>query len=139
MNSMTGFGRAAVAVGSRRFVVEVRSVNNRGVDVKVRGREVDAACEIEIIRAVRAAIERGAVSISVREDSGAAGALNLERLRALHESLEMVGAELGLDEPVGLRTVAAFLGEAAAGDAAPGIAWDALRPAMTEALSGLTT
>ena len=31
----------------------------------MRGRELDAACEIEIIRALRAAVERGALSLSV--------------------------------------------------------------------------
>jgi len=136
MNSMTGFGRAAVAVGSRRFVVEVRSVNNRGVDVKVRGREVDAACEIEIIRAVRAAVERGAVSISLREDGVAGGALNADRVRALHGALEAVRQELGLAAPVELATVAAFLGEAGT-ETGPGITWEDLRPAVSEALAGL--
>jgi uncharacterized protein (TIGR00255 family) len=138
MNSMTGFGRAAVAVGSRRFVVEVRSVNNRGIDVKVRGRELDAACEIEIIRAVRAAVERGAVSVSVREDEAAAGALNTERVRSLHQALEVVRQELGLAAPVELGTVAAFLGESGT-DAGAGITWDELRPAVSEALAGLAS
>jgi len=136
MNSMTGFGRAAVAVGSRRFVVEIRSVNNRGVDVKVRGREVDAACEIELIRAVRAAVERGAVSVSIREDGAAVGALNAERVLAVHAALENVRTVLNLSGPVDLATVAAFLGEAGA-EAGPGITWEALRPAVSEALAGL--
>jgi uncharacterized protein (TIGR00255 family) len=136
MNSMTGFGRAAVAVGSRRFVVEVRSVNNRGVDVKVRGRDMDAACEIELIRAVRAAVERGAVSVSLREDSAAAGALNPERVRALHGALESLRQELGVAAPIDLGTVAAFLGETGT-EAGPGLTWEELRPAVTEALAGL--
>jgi uncharacterized protein (TIGR00255 family) len=136
MNSMTGFGRAAVAVGSRRFVVEIRSVNHRGVDVKVRGREVDAACEIEIIRAVRAAVERGAVGVSIREDAGAGAALNAERVRAVHTSLESLRQELGLAGAVDLATIAAFLGEPA-GEGGPGVSWEALRPAVTEALAGL--
>jgi uncharacterized protein (TIGR00255 family) len=138
MNSMTGFGRAAVAVGSRRFVVEIRSVNNRGVDVKVRGRELDAACEIEIIRAVRTAVERGAVAISVREDGGAGAGFNADRVRSLHEALEAVRQELGLSGPVDLQTVATFLGETASTEAGPGVTWEALRPAVTEALAGLS-
>jgi uncharacterized protein (TIGR00255 family) len=136
MNSMTGFGRAAVAVGSRRFVVEVRSVNNRGVDVKVRGRELDAPCEIEIIRAVRATVERGAVSLSVREDGAAGATLYAERIRAVHGSLELVRQELGLPGAVDLATVAAFLGEAAA-EAGPALTWEAVQPAVNEALAGL--
>jgi uncharacterized protein (TIGR00255 family) len=137
MNSMTGFGRASVAIGSRRFVVEIRSVNNRGVDVKVRGREVEAACEIEIVRAVRAAVERGAVAVSVREEGGASAVLNAERVRALHASLEEIRQELGLPDVVDLQTVGAFL-DAATGDAGLGPTWETLRPAVVEALAGLS-
>lgn len=136
MNSMTGFGRAAAAVGSRRFVVEVRSVNHRGVDVKVRGREVDAACELEILRAVRAAVERGSVAVSIREEGGAGTALDTERVRALHASLELVRQELGLPGAVDLGTVAAFA--AHLGEGGAGVTWEALRPAVTEALAGLS-
>jgi uncharacterized protein (TIGR00255 family) len=136
MNSMTGFGRASVAIASRRFVVEIRSVNNRGVDVKVRGREVDAACEIEIIRAVRAAVERGAIAVSVREEGGPTAVLNVERVRAVHASLEALRQELALPGAVDLQTVGAFL-DAGAADAGPGPTWDTLRPAVVEALAGL--
>jgi uncharacterized protein (TIGR00255 family) len=137
MNSMTGFGRAAVAVGSRRFVVEIRSVNHRGVDVKVRGKEVDAACEIEIIRCVRAAIERGALTIGIREEGAGAAAFNAERVRAVHAALQGLQAELSLAGPVDLHTVAAFLGEGTASEGGPGVTWEALRPAVTEAVAGL--
>src|SRR5438045_7693186 len=107
MNSMTGFGRAAVAAGNRRLVVEIRSVNHRGVDVKVRGRELDAACEIELVRTVRAAVERGSVGVSVREEGGGAGAVNAERVRTVHAALEELRLELGLSAPADLQTVAA--------------------------------
>jgi uncharacterized protein (TIGR00255 family) len=137
MNSMTGFGRAAVTAGSRRFAVEIRSVNNRGIDVKVRGREVDASCEIEIIRAVRAAVERGAVGVSVREEGGAAMALNADRVRAVHASLESLRQELAVPGVVDLHTVAAFLGDGTAGEGGSSPGWEVLRPAVGEALSGL--
>ena len=58
---MTGFGRASVDVdaGRGRLRVEIRSVNHRGLDLKVRAAQPDALCEAEIGRAVRAAVERG--------------------------------------------------------------------------------
>lgn len=134
---MTGFGRAAVAVGSRRFVVEIRAVNHRGVDVKVRGRELDAACETELVRAVRAAVERGAVAVSVREEGSAAGEVDAERVRAVHRALEGLRQELRLDGAVDLRTIAAFLSFAGEGGADEGVSWETLRPAVAEALKGL--
>jgi len=53
---MTGFGRATVDAGAGRgrLRVEIRSVNHRGLDLKVRATQPDAYCEAEIGRAVRA-------------------------------------------------------------------------------------
>ena len=59
---MTGFGRASTEAGERRLRVEIRSVNHRGLDLKIRGAETDAFLGAEIGRAVRAAVERGAVT-----------------------------------------------------------------------------
>ena len=65
---MTGFGRASVEAGERRLRVEIRSVNHRGLDLKIRGAEADAYCGAEIGRAVRAAVERGAITVHVRDE-----------------------------------------------------------------------
>ena len=50
---MTGFGRASVEAADRRLRVEIRSVNHRGLDIKVRGSELDAYCDVEVARAIR--------------------------------------------------------------------------------------
>ena len=59
--SMTGFGRASVALGARTVSLEVRSLNHRGLDVKVRTHDLRLAPEIEIemLRMVRTRITRG--------------------------------------------------------------------------------
>jgi uncharacterized protein (TIGR00255 family) len=139
MNSMTGFGRAAVTVGAHRLVVEVRSVNHRGIDVKLRARDLDGGCEIEVIRAVRAAIERGSVVVSVRDESGLRRTVDADRIRAAHAALESLRQELGLGGVVDLATVAAFLAEADAAGAepTPAVSWEALSPALAEALAAL--
>jgi uncharacterized protein (TIGR00255 family) len=141
MNSMTGFGRATATAGIHRLVVEVRSVNHRGIDVKVRARDLDGSCEIEVIRAVRAALERGAVMVSVRDEGALRRTVDADRIRATHASLETLRDELGLPGIVDLPTVAAFLGQAdaAAADAAPTVAWETLRPALSEALLALAS
>lgn len=135
---MTGFGRASVEAGERRLRVEIRSVNHRGLDLKIRGTESDAYCGAEIGRAVRAAVERGAVTVHVRDES-AAGAAGVDegRVRATHGVLERLRQELDIDEPVGLATIAAFM-TAATGGALEGEAlWEALRPALDGALAEL--
>jgi uncharacterized protein (TIGR00255 family) len=137
--SMTGFGRAVVREGDRRLVVEARSLNHRGIDVKVRARELDAPppIETEIVRVVRSTVARGSVVISIRDESRSDGpALDAARVRAAHAALESLRADLGLPGPVDLGTVAAFLsGPAmAAGVGAGELTWDVLRPGVEEAL-----
>jgi len=135
---MTGFGRASVEAGERRLRVEIRSVNHRGLDLKIRGTESDAFCGAEISRVVRAAVERGAVTVHVREETaGGAAGIDEARVRAAYHVLEQLRQELEIDEPVGLSTVAAFM-TVGAGSALEGEAlWEALRPAMEAAVAEL--
>lgn len=134
---MTGFGRASVEAGERRLRVEIRSVNHRGLDFKIRG-EVDGSCSVEIGRAVRAAVERGAVTVHVRDES-AAGAAGVDeaRVRSTHAVLERLRQELEIDEPVGLSTVAAFMTVGAGGELEGEALWEAVRPAVEAALAEL--
>jgi uncharacterized protein (TIGR00255 family) len=134
--SMTGFGRGVAGLGDGRFVVEVRSVNHRGLDVKVRGR-VSPSSELEIMRAVRGAVARGSIVVSVEEERPGDGlGLVLDRARTLHRALDGLRGELGLDGRVDLATVAAFLrlGDEPAASVTP---WESLRPAVEQALVAL--
>jgi len=138
MRSMTGFGRSSAAVGDRRLTVEIRSVNHRGLDVKVRGAEVDAFCDTEIARAVRAAVERGAITVQIREESaGNNASVDEGRVRAMFTSLERLRRELGIAEPVTLATVGAFMGENAVLGLSGEALWEALREPVAIALREL--
>ena len=103
---MTGFGRASVEAADRRLRVEIRSVNHRGLDIKVRGSELDAYCEVEVARTIRASVERGAVTVHVRDESSAAAAgVDEARVRGVYQVLERLRQELEIDQPVDLATV----------------------------------
>jgi uncharacterized protein (TIGR00255 family) len=65
MRSMTGYGRGVVEQGDARATVDVRAVNHRFLDLKLRGAPIPAAIEDAIASRVRGAIERGAVAVSV--------------------------------------------------------------------------
>jgi uncharacterized protein (TIGR00255 family) len=135
---MTGFGRGSVDAGERRLRVEIRSVNHRGLDLKIRSGESDAFCDTEIARAVRAAVERGAVTVLIRDESAAAAAgIDEARVRDLYGVLERLRKELAIEAPVTLATVGAYLG-ASHGSALSGEAlWEVLRPAVAVALKEL--
>ena len=135
---MTGFGRGSVDAGDRRLRVEIRSVNHRGLDVKIRSSEADAYCDNEIARAVRGAVERGAVTVLIREESAAGSAgVDEPRVRALHQVLERLRQELEIEEPVTLATVGAFLEASRGSDLAGEALWEALRPGVEAALREL--
>lgn len=135
---MTGFGRASVEAGERRLRVEIRSVNHRGLDLKIRGAESDAYSGAEIGRAVRAAVERGALTVHVRDESaGGSAGIDEARVRAAHATLEQLRQELEIEEPVGLSTVAAFMTVGAGGGLEGEALWQALRPAVEAALAEL--
>jgi uncharacterized protein (TIGR00255 family) len=116
---MTGFGRAVVdgdlgtqdaAEGARtRWVIEVRSVNHRGFDLKVRCPDLDPSLEGELARAVRAVVERGTVTVAIREEKALPSGLDPARIRDTFAALEKVRIDAGIVAPVDLATVAAFL------------------------------
>jgi uncharacterized protein (TIGR00255 family) len=138
LQSMTGFGRASAEAGDRRLRVEIRSVNHRGLDLKIRGSELDAFCDAEVGRAVRAAIERGSVTVYIREElsAGAAG-IDEARVRTVYAALERLRQEMKLAEPVSLATTAAFMEAGAGGGLTGEELWEALRPAVAAALAEL--
>jgi uncharacterized protein (TIGR00255 family) len=135
---MTGFGRASADAGERRLRVEIRSVNHRGLDIKIRGSEPDAFCDAEIARAVRAAVERGAVTVHVRDESAASsGGVDDARVREVFQVLEVLRQELEIEEPVTLTTVAAFMGASPRSGLDGEALWELLGPPVTTALDGL--
>ena len=135
---MTGFGRGSVDAGERRLRVEIRSVNHRGLDLKIRSGESDAFCDTEIARAVRAAVERGAVTVLIRDESAAAAAgIDEARVRALHGVLERLRQELKIEAPVTLATVGAYLGASHGSTLSGEALWEVLRPAVAVALKEL--
>jgi uncharacterized protein (TIGR00255 family) len=136
---MTGFGRGSVDAGERRLRVEIRSVNHRGLDLKIRSGESDAFCDSEIARAVRGAIERGAVTVLIRDESaGASAGIDEARVRALYGVLEHLRQELKIAEPVTLGTVGAYLGTSHGSALSGETLWELLRPAVAGALKELT-
>lgn len=65
MRSMTGYGAASGHVGQCRLTVEVRSVNQRFLDLKINAPREYGAHEAEWRRAISGAIERGRVEVYI--------------------------------------------------------------------------
>jgi uncharacterized protein (TIGR00255 family) len=143
MKSMTGFGQGVCQVGGRRLVVEIRSVNHRFFDLKLRLPWSDAAMEASLTAALRRAVERGALVVQVRDEAGPLAApavtVNLPLARHYHAALERLRADLGLTEPVSLGLLAQMRDVLQVGEGelqGPAL-YEALAPGVDGALRGL--
>ena len=123
---MTGYGRGVVERGGVRATVDVRAVNHRFLDLKLRPGQVPAAIEDAIAARVRGAIERGAVTVSVQLAGGAPGGTRIDGDAAarVHRALVELADRLALPGP-DLALVLAQPGVVIADDAPGDVADDA--------------
>jgi len=113
INSMTGFARAESSLGTVRWHWEVRSVNGRGLDVRVRLPSGYEALEPMIREAVANQLVRGNVTVSLsagRREGGQAIRLNEQALaevvKAADRIRELTGCALPrADGLLGIRGV----------------------------------
>lgn len=97
MNSMTGFGKGTFSLAGVPHLVELRSLNNRFLDVKVRLPWFDAGLEARVTERVRAALARGRVDVVISQEQGGAAGEELELNQALARRLgELAGDLAGL-------------------------------------------
>ncbi len=78
VHSLTGFGRGEADFGEGRLSVEVRTVNSRHLDVRVRASRELATFERSVRTAVARHFVRGAVDVSLRYAPGAGGESRVE-------------------------------------------------------------
>ena len=67
IKSMTGFGRASVGRGQNKIDAEIRSVNSRFLEIKIRGINLEPSIEHEIKSIIEQTLQRG--NIQVRLES----------------------------------------------------------------------
>jgi len=135
---MTGFGRGVAEQGKTRATVDVRSVNHRFLDLKLRG-QLAPPLEDAISSRCRGAIERGSITVSVHVvRDGAAGAMRVDQAaaRAAHHELNELARVLGTAGP-DLALVLAQPGVVIAADDDPRDDSDA--PAVLAALDAALT
>jgi uncharacterized protein (TIGR00255 family) len=102
---MTGYGRGQAERDGRRAMVEIRSVNHRFLDLKLRGAPLDAASEDKLTTRIKAKVSRGSLSVLVRLEGGAVAGgvrVDVEAARRAYHELERLAAALELDAAIGL-------------------------------------
>ncbi|MGE5182360.1 MAG: YicC/YloC family endoribonuclease [Acidobacteriota bacterium] len=97
---MTGFGRGTAEQAGTRATVDVRAVNHRFLDLKLRGAPLAPAVEEQVASRVRTAIERGAVTVSIHVHRPT-GATRIDdaAARAAYDTLAELARNLGTPPP----------------------------------------
>jgi uncharacterized protein (TIGR00255 family) len=92
---MTGFGRATGAVDGWGVVIEVKTVNHKGLDVKLRLPRALVADEATFVQQVRSRLERGRVDVAVDVVAPERGVavVDTARVRAVVEAARGMAAQ----------------------------------------------
>jgi uncharacterized protein (TIGR00255 family) len=100
--SMTGFAREAGVTGPFQWAWEVKSVNGRGLDLRMRLASGFDALESEIRRLIGKSITRGSLTVSLnvdREGEGGRVVVNHQALEAVLEGFKWLESRVDADKP----------------------------------------
>jgi uncharacterized protein (TIGR00255 family) len=141
---MTGFARADADNDAYSAEIEMRSVNNRYLDVRARVPSSLSSLEAKIRELVSSRFSRGKVDVTIRLKPKGESAYELEVDKPLMEeivrSARNLGGELGVAGEVTLPDLLGFPRAFNVHEkdlSGTGQAWDAVEPAIEKALSDL--
>ena len=105
LKSMTGFGRGEAVLNGRRFIAEIKTVNNRHRDLFVRLPRTLQAIEDEVRSQVSAVITRGRVEVTLQMEKEGVELeydlqLNLPLVRSYLRIFKQLNEEFGVEGKV---------------------------------------
>lgn len=108
MQSMTGYGSGRAALGEGHVVLDLRTVNHRFLDARVRLPSRIQARTPTVERVIRSRLERGRVDVTARFEGQTLpqSTLDLDRATAVYNELTALRDALNPGEPVPLALLA---------------------------------
>jgi uncharacterized protein (TIGR00255 family) len=98
MKSMTGFGRGTAGNGANKLNANIKAVNGRFLDIKIRGIDIDPASEKKIRDIISEKLIRGTIHINLELEGGGKNqslSFNKERFEAIEAILLNIQKEYG--------------------------------------------
>jgi len=143
--SMTGFGGADGPFGFHHYRVEVKSVNHRFLDLKIRLPRELQSIEVSLKALIQSRFARGSIELKVERVSEGAGgiaadlSLNIDLARRYHDKIKELQTALGLKDPISTKEIADFPDVLTRGSAETSAeeTWKRFEPLATRALDGL--
>ena len=141
LRSMTGYGCSERTDDEVRVRVEMRSVNQRFLDVQVKAPRAMLQVEDRVRGLVESRLSRGRVTVYIEWKSASelAPTVNIAAAREIVRQLRRLGEELSVPGDVDLPLVARFpqvFEQDGTSEGADEV-WSALEPVAVEALAGL--
>lgn len=108
LKSMTGYGQGTASGETFTVTVDMRSVNNRNLDIHWRAPQDLASLEIPLKKQIQAAISRGRIDVIINFTQSADTVYELNRplIRGYLEALRTMREEFGLAGEADLATIA---------------------------------
>ncbi len=107
LKSMTGFGQAIIENESHRVTADVKTVNNRFLDIHVKLPIEISSQEITIKKRIQSLLKRGRVDITIAltQTAETSYEINLPLLKGYLKALQQIQVELNLDANIDLALV----------------------------------
>lgn len=108
LKSMTGYGQGTASGANFTVTVDLRSVNNRNLDIHWRAPQDLASLEIPLKKIIQAAVSRGRVDVTINftQTADVVYELNRPLIRGYLEALRTMRDEFGLAGEADLATIA---------------------------------
>ena len=144
IESMTGFGKGEASAKGVSFSVELRSVNNRFLEISTRAPKTISQRENEIKEIIRSKISRGKISLNAakEDDSNNELAISVDkkRVKEIHAVLEQLRKTTKIKEPVTLEHLLHFSEIFETKEVEEDeTEWKVFQQALTKAVSSLKT
>ncbi len=140
---MTGYGRAEGGTTFGHLLVEIKSVNHRFLDSRIRLPRQLASLEPMILNHLKNSIARGRVEVSLSLLSTGSGmgepSLNIALAQLYRQAAETASSALNLPNTVGLEFLLRMPDVLQVSDAGadPETAWNEVRPILDQAIHAL--
>ena len=95
---MTGFGRGSAGKGPNKIDVEIRTVNSRFLETKIRGFNLDPILEIKVRNTLETSLQRGNVQVRFELKSGQDSqklSFNRKRFEVLQDVIKKIHVDYG--------------------------------------------
>jgi uncharacterized protein (TIGR00255 family) len=101
MKSMTGYGRKEQAIGDKVFLVEIKSLNGKQLDIQLKLPSILKAYEMDIRNLLQESLLRGSIEcmIVVKQNGSARPvSINTELVNAYYQQMHQVAQQNGADD-----------------------------------------